>query len=89
MTPEFLQWAGCATGLLGSLLLALRNRYSCWGWIFFLVSNGFWIAFAIETDVPALVVMQLGFTATSLLGVWKWLVGPRRAPRRMMLFGIE
>ena len=37
------------------------------------------IAFGVMTAAPGLVVMQCVFTATSAVGVWRWLIAPRRA----------
>jgi hypothetical protein len=74
MLVNALEWAGCATGLLGAWLLALNNRLSGWGFAAFLVSNVLWIAFGVATGATGLVVMQVGFTATSLLGVYRWLI---------------
>ncbi len=74
MWVNALEWAGCATGLLGAWLLALNNRLSGWGFAAFLVSNVLWIAFGVATGAAGLVVMQVGFTATSLLGMYRWLI---------------
>ncbi len=71
---KWLEWAGCATGVLGALLLALNNRYSGWGFALFLLSNVFWIAFGLRTRTHSLVTMQMAFTATSLIGIYQWLV---------------
>jgi hypothetical protein len=78
-TTQFLQWAGCATGVLGSAMLAWRSRWSGWGFVVYLVSNACWIAFGLVTQAPGLVVMQSIFTVTSGVGVWRWLLMPRRA----------
>lgn len=72
MTPDLLQWLGCATGALGSLLLALNKSYSRWGFVFFLIANGFWAAYGLETGAKGLVVNQLVFTVTSLIGIYRW-----------------
>jgi hypothetical protein len=66
-------WLGSITGLLGSLLLALNTSFSGWGFVAFLLSNAAWMTHGIRTKTWSMVVMQLGFTATSLLGVWLWL----------------
>lgn len=73
-----LEWGGCATGVLGALLLALNNRYSSWGFVSFLISNFCWIAFGVITKAEGLVVMQIAFTATSLLGLYKWFWVPMK-----------
>lgn len=77
-TQTALEWAGCAFGLLGAWLLALNNQHSGYGFVAFLVSNMLWIGFGLLTNVPGLVVMQMGFTATSLLGIKNWLVDRMR-----------
>ena len=74
---EVLEWAGCLTGLGGASLLALNNRFSGWGFALFLVSNIAWIFFGMLTHATGMVVMQIGFTVTSLVGVWKWLIAGR------------
>jgi len=74
---EMLEWCGCITGLMGAALLAAHNRYSGWGFVLFLISNVAWIGFGLLTHATGMVVMQLGFTLTSALGVWNWLVVDR------------
>lgn len=74
MTPDTLQWLGCATAVIGSLLLALNNKHSGWGFVLFLISNGFWLVFGLQTGAPGLVATQIIFTGTSLLGIYKWLL---------------
>jgi hypothetical protein len=75
---DLLQWAGCATGIIGSLLLALRLKVQGWGFVLYVFSNACWIAFGIATKAPGLIVMQCAFMATSLAGVWNWLFLPYR-----------
>ena len=66
-------------GLLGSLLLALKGRAAPWGWLFFALSNVGWIAFSYGYGHWALLVQQIGFSITSAIGIWKWLIEPRFA----------
>jgi hypothetical protein len=40
------------------------------GFVFFLISNLFFIRFSISNRYFALLVMQVGFTATSLMGIY-------------------
>lgn len=77
-TVDALQWLGCITGVFGALLLALKIKHSGWGFVLFLVSNGFWIAFAIETSANGLLVMQLAFSITSAIGIFNWLVDDKQ-----------
>lgn len=75
---DLIQWAGCFTGVAGSLLLATNTKSSPFGFVLFLISNGFWMAFGILTDAPGLVTTQVMFTATSLLGIRRWLLIPKQ-----------
>ncbi|KPK47867.1 MAG: hypothetical protein AMS22_16095 [Thiotrichales bacterium SG8_50] len=68
----FLEWTGALTGLAGAALLATRTRASGWGFVLFLGSNLAWGTFGWLSDAMGLVVMQIGFTATSLYGIHNW-----------------
>ena len=72
MHVVYLDWIGCAFALLGSLLLALNTRISGWGFAAYLLSNCAWIAFAVSAGITSLLIMQTGFTFTSLLGLYRW-----------------
>lgn len=66
------EWLACFAGLLGASLLALNNRYSRWGFVAFLASNCLWIAYGYYNQAWGLVVMQIGFTVTSTVGIIRW-----------------
>lgn len=68
---QILEWAGSLTGLIGAALLALNMRISRWGWVLFLLSNALFIAFALKSGLNGLLLMQSGFTVTSLLGIYR------------------
>lgn len=61
---------GAYTGIPGALLLAMNNGYSKYGWALFLVSNISWIVFAVRGKYTKLLLQQLAFMATTLLGLW-------------------
>ena len=68
-----IEWVGCFTGLTGAGLLAINSAaISKWGFVAFLVSNFIWIGFGLSKKLYPLVVMQLGFTVTSVIGVFQW-----------------
>lgn len=73
-----LEWVGCVLGVIGATLLAANMRWSPYGWVLFLASNVFWIGYAVIGDAHGLLVQQCVFTATSLLGVYRWVL--RRGP---------
>lgn len=68
-----IEWLGSVTGLLGAGLLALNSSISGYGFIAFLISNCCWIAFGISIRSRPMIAMQAGFTATSLVGIYRWL----------------
>jgi len=68
------EYGGAITGLLGALLIALNNQYSGYGFIFFLISNGFLIVFAMTSRYYAILILQFGFTITSVMGIYHWLL---------------
>lgn len=72
-TTVVLEWAGCTFGLLGAFLLALNNSASGYGFVAFLLSNFCWMLFARKIKASGLLLMQLGFTATSVVGIFNWL----------------
>lgn len=77
-------WIACTLALASSALLALRCRASAWGWVGFLASNVAWIAYALAAGTPSLLIQNFGFTATSLLGIYRHradLAHPLRAGR--------
>ncbi len=66
-----LEWTGSILGLLGAFLLATHTSISRYGWIAFLAANVAMIGFAYGIDRYGLLVQQLGFMATSLLGIYR------------------
>lgn len=73
MPLKNIEWLGSLTGLIGAALLALNSAISGYGFVAFLLSNLCWIAFGIRTRSRPMIAMQVGFTATSVLGMYRWL----------------
>ena len=82
-----LEWTGAIMGFIGAALLASNTRVSPYGWILFLMSNVVWIAYGGIQSAWGLVAMQVGFTFTSLLGIWRWLAPDARLSRRYLPTG--
>lgn len=61
-----------AFGLAGAWLLATSGPHAGWGWWAFLASNACWIAFGWIRGHWFLLLQQVGFTASSLWGIWAW-----------------
>jgi hypothetical protein len=66
-----LEWAGCCLGLLGAFLLATNTSLSKYGWLAFLAANIAMIGLALGIGRNGLLVQQLGFLATSCLGIYR------------------
>lgn len=81
MSNDLIQWLGFATGASGALLLAMNKPYSGYGFVAFLLSNGFWLGYGLRTGAHGLVAMQIVFTITSLVGIKRWLFSPQIAPQ--------
>lgn len=71
-----LEIAAATCGVLGTVLLALNGPRAGLGFVAYLASNAGWIWFAWSHAHWAMLVQQLAFTASSLLGIWVWLVRP-------------
>lgn len=68
-----------ACGVIGTLTLALNGPRAGWGFVWYLASNAGWIAFSIATAQWPLLAQNIVFTASSLVGVWVWLIRRRKA----------
>lgn len=62
--------AGAANGLLGAWLLAFKTPYAKFGWVAYLISNVFWLAFALILARQWMLVQTVGFTVSSVVGLW-------------------
>ena len=67
----FLEWFGALAGLLGAFLLATHTKISRYGWLAFLIANISLIGFALMIERYGLLLQQVGFCATSLLGLYR------------------
>jgi len=65
------EWLGAFIGLAGAYILATGKPYSYLGWRFFLVANFAMILFAFAGHHWGVLTQQVGFTATSVLGIYR------------------
>ena len=65
------EWTGAVLGLLGAFLLATHSRVSRYGWLAYLGANVAMTAFAAAIGAHGLLIQQLGFTVTTLLGLYR------------------
>lgn len=72
-----LEWSGAVTGLVGAAILASQTRHARWGWLAFLLANLLLISWALRMQAMGLLVQQVGFTVTSLLGLYRSGLWPR------------
>ena len=71
-TPlEMLECCGCLLGLLGAFLVASNVEASRYGWLAFLAANLAMIAFARGARANWLLLQQIGFMASSCLGLYR------------------
>ena len=68
---DLLEWTGALCGLFGAFLLATNTRISKYGWLAFLMANLALISFSLSIDRYGLLLQQVGFMATSLLGLYR------------------
>jgi hypothetical protein len=71
-----IEWGGACFGVLGTILLALNGPRAGWGFVAYLASNLAWIASSWMQGQWPLLTQQIIFLASSLLGIWVWLVQP-------------
>ena len=72
-----LEWTGSLAGLLGSALLATHTRVSRYGWFAYLIANIAMGLFALSGHHYGLLVQQVGFTGTSIFGIYRAFQPPR------------
>ena len=71
MTNSILwEWSGSTLSILGALLLATHTKASRYGWLAFLAANIVLLAYFANSGLYGLVVQQIAFTGTSVLGIW-------------------
>jgi len=70
-TRLVLEWSGAFTGILGSLLIAVGHVAA--GFWLFLVSNLLLLGYATRARAYGIGVMQCLYTATSILGIARWM----------------
>ncbi len=71
MPVAVFEWTGALLGLLGAFLLATHSRVSRYGWLAYLGANVAMSAFAAAIGAHGLLIQQLGFTVTILLGLYR------------------
>lgn len=71
MIIDWLEWIGSLLGLVGTFLLASHSRVSRYGWFVFLWANIAMIGFALGIHRYGILVQQLGFMITSLIGIYR------------------
>ena len=74
LAANVIEILAAAAGLAGAFLLATKGEHAAWGWWAFLASNVGWIAFGWIRRHWFLLLQQVGFTASSLWGIWNWML---------------
>lgn len=79
LITDVLEWASAGAGLAGAYLLAANRQISRWGWVGLLLANIFAIGFALRASHCGLLVQQVGYIGSSVLGIWR--AGFRTTPQ--------
>lgn len=79
------EWAGCALGISGAVLVAIKSPHARWAWAMWLVSNLSWTVYGLATGNLALTLQQGAFSITSLIGLWHWVLSPWLESQRTRL----
>lgn len=69
---DWLQWPAMALTMVAAWLVASRStpkRHA--GFWIFLLSNVFWVAWALFAQAPALIALQIGLAAMNIRGAMK------------------
>lgn len=85
----FFEWAGCALGILGAVLVAVKSPHARWAWVLWLVSNLSWTAYGLGTGQASIALQQGAFSITSMIGLWHWVLRPYRERREAAADGVE
>jgi len=70
----WVEWTGSLVGASGAMLLALNLPISGYAWLFMLASNVAWITYAIFNRIGSILFMQVIYTITSIVGIYRWLM---------------
>lgn len=80
MTIETIEWIGSFGGIAGALILALNRPWSGWGYPVFLVFTGLLLLAAAWRGSGPHMALFGAYTAVNALGVYRWLLRPRKGP---------
>jgi len=80
---QHIEMLSAGLGLLGAFLLATKSRYAGLAFVAWFVSNLGWLIFGARNAHWFFFAQQIGFTITSVLGIWTWLIRPaiQREPK--------
>ena len=73
---QHVEMLSAGLGLLGAFLLATKSSYAGLAFVAWFVSNLGWLIFGARNAHWFFFAQQIGFTITSVLGIWTWLIRP-------------
>lgn len=76
---EFIEAFGAILSVGGTVLLALNNKYSRWGWLCYLMANISLVHYTYMQNAQWLLGMYIVFTVISVVGIARWFGFPYRS----------
>lgn len=73
-TDKLIGWFGSLNGIVGSVLLALNNSLSGYGYLFLLLSSIALIAWSYRNNANHTLTMQVCFCIINVIGIYNWLM---------------
>lgn len=71
-----MEGVGAVAGIIGAALIASNTPVSSYGWVGFSISNVLLSGFAIHIRAWWMLSMQVCFSITNMVGLWRWLIEP-------------
>jgi hypothetical protein len=69
---EAIEYIASALAFFGAFLLAKNTEISKWGFVAYIISNMFFVAWSIMFEVWGILTMNIGFLIINVYGIKKW-----------------
>lgn len=72
-----LEWIGSLLAISAALLLSSYHVHSKYCWLLWAFGNLTILILTLFTKQYGVMVLQIGFSITNILGIWQWLIKPK------------